>query len=209
MLDPGFSSRRTTLNMIGMFLILIGVMKNIGCILIFLLLVVLLLKMRQVDFVVESHVTDWEISEFFQFLGFLNNFIGITSIRTAYFAVDNLEEVLFTNQDMMKEEEENQQDGVRLEKQNRTGDEFEYTEKVRKDKNDKDEWYTKRFMYLVASCIWKNYGFWVTVLTINSWKLSPQMIKILMRGSRPGDATASKKNSDVEQRMSENMAAQP
>merc|ERR1712156_268333 len=105
--------------------------------------VVLLLKMRQVDFVVESHVRAWEISEFFQFLGFLNNFIGITSIRTAYFAVDNLEEELFTNQDMMKEEEENQQDGVRLEKQNRTGDEFEYTEKVEKDKDSKDEWYTK------------------------------------------------------------------
>ena len=43
---PDFQSRRTMLNMTGIFLILIGVLKNIGFILICLLLVVVSLKMH-------------------------------------------------------------------------------------------------------------------------------------------------------------------
>ena len=45
-IQPWFSNRRTMLNMTGIFLILIGVLKNIGFILMCLLLVVVSLKMH-------------------------------------------------------------------------------------------------------------------------------------------------------------------
>ena len=79
--------------------------KTSEALLTFLAPAALLLKLRQISFVSNQYFKDWTITESFQFAGFVNNMIGLTSFELL--TIRSMESVLFMNPDLRKENREN------------------------------------------------------------------------------------------------------
>lgn len=124
------------------------------CLAAFVAPLALLLKLRQINPVIDLYFYEWDIWNWLQFLGFLNNLKGLTSVIGHGLSSFLLDSVLYTHRDP----------------------EREYREVWGWIK------YRKSLMSLVAAIIWKQKGFLWAFLILNDWKFNPDMIKTLMRG---------------------------
>lgn len=125
----------------------------------------LLLKLRQVDFVSTVYFTDWNYTKYFQFLGFMNNVIGLTANEVD--VIKSAERMVFMNPDLAKEKDENWTDLAEME----DGD------RVRVHKS---------FDNLIGYFLYEKVtSIFATLIILNTWLYDPDLYMALLRRASP------------------------